>query len=58
MQERNCEDDHRGEQSRSGGQAVETIDQVKGIGDGQNPEDRRSETNVPGEDRRTTRESP
>ncbi len=50
VQERDCEDDHRGEQSGSGGQAVEAVDQVKGIGDCQNPDDRGSETNVPGED--------
>src|ERR1700756_1021141 len=50
MQKRHRENDHRGEQSGSGGQAVETVDQVKGIGDGQNPDDRDSKTNVPGED--------
>ena len=50
MQERHRENDHRGKQSGSSGQAVETVDQVKGIGDCQNPDDRDSETNVPRED--------
>src|SRR6266576_4583810 len=50
MQEGHRENDHRGKQSGSSGQTVETVDQVKGIGDCQNPDDRDSETNVPGED--------
>jgi hypothetical protein len=50
MQERNCEDDHRGEQSRSGGQTVETINQAEGVGNRQDPYHRGGETDVPGED--------
>ena len=50
MQERDGEDDHRGEQSGSSSQAVEPVDQVEGVGNCQNPDDRGSQTNVPGQD--------
>ena len=50
IQERDDKDDHRGEQSRSGRQAVESVDQVEGVGDCENPDHRGGETDVPRED--------
>ena len=47
-EERDHEDDQRGEQRRAGGQSVQSIDQVEGIGDAEDPQNRERKPDKPG----------